>query len=180
MYSASTTQSWIGHAYYCWRYSGVVARTAQQKSAAGDIISVYASSGVLRDRASKLAVNENTHIEQSLKPLITETIDPFPLPPDYEERLHPDLFNEKDGLPFAMLEVKSPDVDGDDCDVDVRKVFLLMRLSLNCLLEAGVEDPVILGMLVQVFSMDITYKRIYAGAKFQVSKLDTKVRNIHD
>ncbi|KAI7831379.1 hypothetical protein BC939DRAFT_184549 [Gamsiella multidivaricata] len=96
----------------------------------------------------------------------SRTIDPFPVPTDYEERLYPDFFAEKDGLPFAVLEVKSPDADPDDCDVDVRKVILLMKLSLNCLLEAGVKDPVVLGMLVQdrrceVFSMDITYEAIY-------------------
>jgi hypothetical protein len=71
------------------------------------------------------------------------------VPTDYEERLYPDFFAEKDGLPFAVLEVKSPDADPDGCDVDVRKVFLLMKLSLNCLFEAGVKDPVILGILVQ-------------------------------
>lgn len=48
-----------------------------------------------------------------------------------------------------MFEVKSPDADRDDCDVDVSNVFFRMKLSLNCLLEAGIKDPVILGMLVQ-------------------------------
>ncbi|KAF9134451.1 hypothetical protein BGX30_011927, partial [Mortierella sp. GBA39] len=48
-------------------------RTAQQDSVAGDIISVYATSGILRDRTSKLAVNENTYIERSVKPLVTGT-----------------------------------------------------------------------------------------------------------
>ncbi|KAG0341760.1 hypothetical protein BG004_005918 [Podila humilis] len=167
----------VGSADYQQGRAFIKERAARRDSIAGDIISAYASSGVLRDNASKLAINENTYIEQSVKPFITGTfvqldfqehwtIDPFPVPTDYEERLYADFFAEKDGLPFAVLEVKSPDADPDECGVDIRKMFLLMKLSLNCLLDAGVEDPVILGMLVQdrrceVFSMDIAYEAIY-------------------
>ncbi|KAK3829709.1 MAG: hypothetical protein J3R72DRAFT_456721 [Linnemannia gamsii] len=152
-------------------------RTARQDSVTSDIISSYASSGVLRNRVSNLAFNENTYIEQSVKPFVTGTfaqldfqehwiIDPFPVPTGYEERLFPDFYGEKDGLPFVVLEVKPPDADPDDCDVDVRKVTLLMKLSLNRLLEAGVKDPVVIGLLVQdrrceIFTMDLAYEAVY-------------------
>ncbi|KAG0370262.1 hypothetical protein BGX24_002070 [Mortierella sp. AD032] len=152
-------------------------RTARQDSVTSDIISSYASSGVLRNRVSNLAFNENTYIEQSVKPFVTGTfaqldfqehwiIDPFPVPTGYEERLFPDFYGEKDGLPFVVLEVKAPDADPDDCDVDVRKVTLLMKLSLNRLLEAGVKDPVVIGLLVQdrrceIFTMDLAYEAVY-------------------
>ncbi|KAG9064650.1 hypothetical protein KI688_002908 [Linnemannia hyalina] len=139
-------------------------RTAQQDSVAGDIISVYATSGILRDGTSKLAVNESTYIERSVKPLVTGTfaqldfqehwtIDPFPVPPDYEERLYPDFFAEKDGLPFAVLEVKSPDADRDDFDVDIRKIY---RVLIHAF-----DHSFTLDRRCEVFSMDITYEAIY-------------------
>ncbi|KAG0279978.1 hypothetical protein BGZ95_011722 [Linnemannia exigua] len=157
-------------------------RTARQDSVTSDIMSAYASSGVLRNRVSNLDFNENTYIELSVKPFVTGTfaqldfqehwtIDPFPVPAGYEERLCPDFYGEKDGLPFVVLEVKAPDADQEDCDIDVRKVALLMKLSLNRLLEAGVKDPVVIGLLVQdrtceVFSMDLTYEAIYIPKVF--------------
>ena len=45
-------------------------KAARQDNITGDIILAYASSGILRERGSKLAINENTYIEQSVKPFV--------------------------------------------------------------------------------------------------------------
>ncbi|KAI1315688.1 hypothetical protein EDD11_000462 [Mortierella claussenii] len=146
----------VGTADYQQGRACIKGKPARKASVTCDVLSAYASSGILRSRASDFVINDDTYIEQSMKPLIA----------GYQERLCPDFYGEKDDLPFILLEIKSSDADPDDCEVAIRKVAMLMKLGLNCLLEAGVEDPVILGLFVrggrcEVFSMDITYEAIY-------------------
>ncbi|KAF9091971.1 hypothetical protein BGX27_001924 [Mortierella sp. AM989] len=95
------------------------------------------------------------------------TRDLLPTPIGYEERYFPDFYAEKFGLPFFVVEVKKPEVeDAEVLSGDKRKLPCMMKLMLNQLLEAGVNDPVVVGLLVaecryDIFLMTLEYEALY-------------------
>ncbi|KAI1314373.1 hypothetical protein EDD11_002238 [Mortierella claussenii] len=90
----------------------------------------------------------------------------FPMPPNHNERLFPDIFVQKDKLPLVMVEIKKPAAKKTDRERDVRKVLCMMKLSLNMLLGMHIEDPVVVGVLVQdtyfeILSMQLEHEALY-------------------
>ncbi|KAF9426819.1 hypothetical protein BGZ76_002586 [Entomortierella beljakovae] len=122
--------------------------------------------------------NEDTYIEDVVRNIIVGvfgdldvkdhwTKDPLPTPQGFEEVYLPDYFAEKDGFPFILAEVKKPEIITDeDLAGDKRKLPSMMKLALDRMLEAGVESPTVIGLLVfagrcQIFSMGLEHEALY-------------------
>ncbi|KAF9364169.1 hypothetical protein BGX34_002295 [Mortierella sp. NVP85] len=80
-----------------------------------------------------------------------------------QEEYRPDYYGCVDGLLSpAVVEVKIPGVDKCLLRKDERKLFSVMKLSLDWMIEHRVESPMVIGALVQgnvmqVFEVDIRY-----------------------
>jgi hypothetical protein len=74
--------------------------------------------------------------------------DQVPVPNGYEEVLQPDFFAEVDQLCFAIMEVKKPNMPREDIEDDARKLPCMMKIALNMLIQANVQDATVVGFLV--------------------------------
>ncbi|KAF9950853.1 hypothetical protein BGZ70_001203 [Mortierella alpina] len=92
--------------------------------------------------------------------------DPLPVPKGYEEILQPDFFAETDQLCFAIMEVKKPRMAKEDVEADNRKLPCMMKLALDMLIHANVQEAAVIGFLVnggvcEVLSMTLQHEAIY-------------------
>jgi len=74
--------------------------------------------------------------------------DALPTPRGFEEVYQADYFAECEGFPICVVEIKKPDAKDDLLEGDARKLPSMLKLSLDRLLDAGVESPVV-GLLVE-------------------------------
>ncbi|KAG0266109.1 hypothetical protein DFQ27_000156 [Actinomortierella ambigua] len=92
--------------------------------------------------------------------------DQLPVPNGYEEVLLPDFYAEVNELCLAVMEVKKPKMAKADIEDDARKLPCMLKIALNMLIHANVQDQTVLGFLVrenicEVFSMNLAYEAIY-------------------
>ncbi|KAF9404928.1 hypothetical protein BGZ76_006751, partial [Entomortierella beljakovae] len=101
----------------------------------------------------------DSYIKRSVTPMIDAVFgtlsmvqhwqrDPLPVPNGYEEVLQPDFFGEIDDLCFVVMEVKKPNVTPDVILNDGRKLPSMMKIALNMLIHANVQNATVLGFLV--------------------------------
>ncbi|KAF9932170.1 hypothetical protein BGZ65_004575 [Modicella reniformis] len=151
-------------------------QTSGKECITAELLLAYSSTSALWQNPSTLATNEDTYIQQSVRAILVGAFGAlnfhrhwtreFPVPAGYEEPLYPNFFAERDKLPCVVVEVKSPAADLEAAAADSRKLPLMMKLALNQLLAAGVQDPVVVGLLVQnnrceVMSLDLSYEALY-------------------
>ncbi|KAI8597590.1 hypothetical protein EDD21DRAFT_418572 [Dissophora ornata] len=143
----------------------------------GDILTTYTATNALWQGPTQLAQNEDTYIKQSVMPMIDAIFgalslqqhwqrDRLPVPNGYEEVLQPDFFAEVDRLCFAIMEVKKPNMPREDIEDDARKLPCMMKIALNMLIQANVQDATVVGFLVndtvcEVFTMNLEHEAIY-------------------
>ncbi|KAF9108120.1 hypothetical protein BGX27_008458, partial [Mortierella sp. AM989] len=145
----------------------------------GEVLRSYTTrSSLWGDSTSSLPRNEDSYIMDEVRHIIIGVFgdleardhwmrDPLPTPQGFDEVYLPDYFAEKDGFPFIVVEVKKPEIESDDIlEGDRRKLPSMMKLALNRMLEAGVESPVVIGLLVsagkcQIFLMSLKYEALY-------------------
>ncbi|KAF9153169.1 hypothetical protein DFQ26_000649 [Actinomortierella ambigua] len=125
---------------------------------AGSLLANYTTTDTLWQSRTQLARNEDTYIKRQR--------DQLPVPSGYEEVLLPDFYGEINQLCFAVMEVKKPKMSMADIEDDARKLPCMMKIALNMLIHANVQDPTVLGFLVsenicEVFSMNLVYEAIY-------------------
>lgn len=80
---------------------------------------------------------------------IVRTQSAIPKDDDYMENFQPDYYAEYEGFIVMLGEVKLPTPDQNVKDEDRGKLFSMMKIMLNRLLRNGVDDPTMLGFLVQ-------------------------------
>ncbi|KAF9422050.1 hypothetical protein BGZ76_003828 [Entomortierella beljakovae] len=144
----------------------------------GEVLKAYTTRpGLWQDESHHSLENEDTYTESVVKNIIIGVFgdldaadhwsrDPLPTPRGFEEKYLPDYFSEKDGLPFLIAEVKKPGLEGNILEGDQRKLPGMMKIMIDSLLEAGVQEPVITGLYVsgsrcEVFLMTVEYEAIY-------------------
>ncbi|KAG0352651.1 hypothetical protein BGZ54_002645 [Gamsiella multidivaricata] len=86
-------------------------------------------------------------------------------PPDHIEDLSPDFLAMKSNLPLVVAEVKRPGASLKKMAKD-RQRLGMMKLSLNMMLRKRVEDPVVIGVVVQdsffeIMAMGLTHEALY-------------------
>ncbi|KAF9180559.1 hypothetical protein BGZ49_004985, partial [Haplosporangium sp. Z 27] len=145
----------------------------------GEILKAYTTRpGLWQGDSHHSLENEDTYTESVVKNIIFGVFgdldaadhwsrDPLPTPRGFEEKYLPDYFSEKDGLPFLVAEVKKPGLDGDILEGDQRKLPGMMKIMLDALLIAGVQEPTVTGLLVsgsrcEVFLMTLEFEAIYS------------------
>ncbi|KAF8948743.1 hypothetical protein BGZ47_002716 [Haplosporangium gracile] len=74
--------------------------------------------------------------------------DALPTPRGFEEVYQADYFAECEGFSVCVVEIMKPDAKDDPLEGDARKLPNMLKLSLDRLLDAGVESPAI-GLLVE-------------------------------
>jgi hypothetical protein len=67
----------------------------------------------------------------------------------FEETYYPDFFAERDGFPFILAEVKKPSADPATLDDDAKKLPCMMKVAMDRMWSASVENPVVVGLLIQ-------------------------------
>ncbi|KAF8924593.1 hypothetical protein BGZ58_001632 [Dissophora ornata] len=141
------------------------------------ILAEMVSTAILFMPSSVLKTNEDTYIQHAIRAIIVGifgdmeiihhwTRDPLPTPKGFEKIYQPDFFAERDGFPFIVVEVKKPDADPTILDGDARKVPHMMKIALDRMYLAGIEQPVVIGLLVQdrrcqVMALSLPYEAIY-------------------
>ncbi|KAG0247918.1 hypothetical protein BG011_000729 [Mortierella polycephala] len=106
-----------------------------------------------------LPKNEDTYMEVVVKSVIIGVVgeldvvdhwsrDPLPTSQGFEEAYYPDYYAEKANLPFMVVEVKKPEANANSLENDKRKLPCMMKIMLDQLLADGVQDPVVIGFLV--------------------------------
>ncbi|KAG0214738.1 hypothetical protein BGX31_001042, partial [Mortierella sp. GBA43] len=94
----------------------------------------------------------------------------LPTESSYKENLEPDYMRTFDKLVVVVAEVKPLGTAKPKLDEDRGKLYCSMKLSLNMLLRNGVNDPTIVGVLVQegniIFViMNLKYEAMYFPVK---------------
>ncbi|KAF9151472.1 hypothetical protein DFQ26_001226 [Actinomortierella ambigua] len=146
----------LGHLDFKRRLSG---SSLESGSLAGDLMAQYTAINTLWDGQAKLPSNEDSYIKQSIMPMIDAVFgslkivqhwqrDQLPVPDGYEEVLLPDFYAEVSQLCLAVMEVKKPNMAKADIEDDARKLPCMMKIALNMLIHANVQDPTVLGFLV--------------------------------
>ncbi|KAF9202906.1 hypothetical protein BGZ49_006978 [Haplosporangium sp. Z 27] len=74
--------------------------------------------------------------------------DRFPVLNSYYEVLKPDFFGEQDMLTFVIIEVKKPNARTNTVASDIRKLPCMLKIALNLLLHANVDNPTVTGLLI--------------------------------
>ncbi|KAI1306114.1 hypothetical protein EDD11_004858 [Mortierella claussenii] len=90
----------------------------------------------------------------------------LPTPPDHMEDLFPSFFAMKSYLPLVVAVVKRPGASVEKKEKDRQKVLSMMKISLNMMLRKRVEDPVVIGVVVQdsffeIMAMDLAHEALY-------------------
>jgi hypothetical protein len=71
------------------------------------------------------------------------------MPDGHIEELQPDCIVSVDRLQFFVVEIKTPQKYPKDTMGDELKIHCELKLMLDILLQNGVEDPEVIGFLVQ-------------------------------
>jgi hypothetical protein len=71
------------------------------------------------------------------------------MPWNHDEIFQPDFFGTVDNLPFFVAEFKTANKSPHINEWDRLKILCEMKLVLDLLLENGVSEPEVIGMLVQ-------------------------------
>ncbi|KAG0351579.1 hypothetical protein BC939DRAFT_508362 [Gamsiella multidivaricata] len=150
----------------------------------GDLLRAYTiRPGLWQDPSARfidlplLPKNEDTYMEVVVKNIIIGVFgdldivdhwsrDPLPTPRGFEEAYYPDYYAEKANLPFIVVEVKKPEANASSLKSDKHKLPCMMKIMLDQLLAGGVQDPVVIGYLIQashchIFFMALEYEALY-------------------
>ncbi|KAI7826139.1 hypothetical protein BC939DRAFT_447048 [Gamsiella multidivaricata] len=122
-------------------------------------IQLLSASGALWNRSNGGSENEGTYQKHFVDPIFTAFFSNVNLttgwnqyrlstPPDHIEDLSPDFLAMKSNLPLVVAEVKRPGASLKKMAKD-RQRLGMMKLSLNMMLRKRVEDPVVIGVVVQ-------------------------------
>ncbi|KAF9439287.1 hypothetical protein BGZ76_006016 [Entomortierella beljakovae] len=139
---------------------------SDSKTMISDILEAYTSRPSLwhdtppeRSDQQSLTRNEDTYIADIVRNIVCGVFsdldiidhwgrDPLPKPTGFEETYYPDYFGESAGFPFIVVEVKKPGVSQDVLEGDKRKLPSMMKLMLDRLHSAYIQNPVVLGFLI--------------------------------
>ncbi|KAF9354319.1 hypothetical protein BGX26_007848 [Mortierella sp. AD094] len=162
----------------------------------GDLLRAYTTRpGLWQDPSALLSDsplllrNEDTYMEVIVKSTILGvfgeldvvdhwTRDPLPTPQGFEEAYYPDYYAEKAKLPFMVVEVKKPEAKGASLGSDKRKLPCMMKIMLDQLLVDGVQDPVVIGFLIngrfppRSFSAAHRSTKVNLNAAMSTEKMD--------
>lgn len=79
------------------------------------------------------------------------------MPKGNQEDYRPDFFGSFHGFPFIVSETKLPDGTPGLNDLDTLKTFCMMKLMLDQLIDARVEDAEVIGLLFLSMSLFIVF-----------------------
>ncbi|KAF8967784.1 hypothetical protein BGZ46_000114, partial [Entomortierella lignicola] len=124
-----------------------------------DIVGLWISSSSFWQIPSGAVCNEDTYIKRVVIPFIDGTFDSMNfnqhwqrdrllVPNGYYEVLEPDFFGEQDMLTFVIMEVKKPNGRMNTVESDARKLPCMLKIALNLLLHANVDNPTVIGLLI--------------------------------
>jgi hypothetical protein len=71
------------------------------------------------------------------------------MPLGHKEQFEPDFYGAVENLPFIVAEVKPPRLDGRVLDIGRLKLFCMMKLMLDSLLQNRVEEAEVVGLIFQ-------------------------------